>query len=113
MPPDQTVDPAAEPPRAMMGIWIQPPLMRIGRHRGNDLIIADPGVSEQHAELRRTAPGRYTIIDVGSSGGTYVNGTRVSRRELAEGDIVVIGSAAFRLAGSELIVQGDDGPASR
>jgi pSer/pThr/pTyr-binding forkhead associated (FHA) protein len=113
MPPEQHVNLAEEPPPATTGIWIQPPLMRIGRHPDNDVIVAEPGVSEQHAELRRTAPGRYTIIDVGSRSGTYVNGTRVSRQELKQGDIVVIGSVTFRLAGSELIVSSDAGPASR
>jgi pSer/pThr/pTyr-binding forkhead associated (FHA) protein len=113
MPTEQHVNPAEEPAPATTGIWIQPPLMRIGRHPDNDVIVADPGVSEQHAELRRTAPGHYTVIDVGSRGGTYVNGTRVSRRELEEGDIVAIGSVTFRLAGSELIVHDGDGPASR
>jgi pSer/pThr/pTyr-binding forkhead associated (FHA) protein len=126
MPPDPHVNLAEEPPSTstpgrpedpapgdttfMMGVLREPTsrvrvlsqVMRIGRRPDNDLIIFDPGVSEQHAELRRTPAGRYLIIDVGSRNGTYVNGTRVSRQELKEGDIIAIGPATFRLADGEL-----------
>jgi hypothetical protein len=77
--------------------------MRIGRGPDNGMVVADLGVSKQHAELRRTPDGRYLIIDLGSHTGTYVNGTRVSQQELNEGDIIAIGHATFRLAGGELI----------
>ena len=137
MPPDQHVNPAEEPSptpspsrpqapatggiRFMPGVLreptsrvrIQSQVMRIGRPPDNDIVISDLGVSKQHAELRRTPAGRYSIIDLGSHNGTYVNGTRVSQQELNEGDIIAIGhSAAFRLAGGELVeyaVDGSDG----
>jgi pSer/pThr/pTyr-binding forkhead associated (FHA) protein len=96
MPPDQHVTPAEK-------------ITRIGRHPDNDIIVRDPGVSKQHAELRRTAPRRYSIIDVGSRTGTFVNGTRVTQQELTEGDIIAIGPVTFRLAGGELIECVDDG----
>jgi hypothetical protein len=83
--------------------------MRIGRRPDNDMVIADLHVSKQHAELRRTPAGRYSIIDLGSHDGTYVNGTRVSQQELNEGDIIAIGRAAFRLAGGKLIEYAGDG----
>src|SRR5579863_6868506 len=92
MPTGQHVNPAEEPSAR-----------RIGRHPRNDIVVADLGVSKQHAELRRSPAGRCTIIDLGSHGGTYVNGTRVSQQELNEGDIVTIGHATFRLADGELI----------
>ena len=132
MPPDQRVNPAEEPsptsspsrpadpaaygttftPRARRASpWrfrIQSQLTRIGRQPGNDIVIGDLGVSKQHAELRRTPGGRYSITDLGSHAGTYVNGTRVSQQELNEGDIIAIGQATFRLAGGELIEHVDD-----
>ncbi len=49
--------------------------------------------------------GRYSIIDLGSHSGTYVNGTRVNQQEpneLKEGDIVTIGHTTLRLTGGEL-----------
>ena len=87
----------------------RPKVTRIGRRPDNDIVIGDLGVSKQHAELRRTPVGRYSIIDLGSHGGTYVNGTRVSQQELNEGDIVAIGHATFRLAGGELVEYVDHG----
>jgi hypothetical protein len=96
MPADQHVNPAEEPSPGVV--------RRIGRRPDNHIVVSDLGVSKQHAELRRTPAGRYTIVDLGSHGGTYVNGTRVSQQELNEGDIIAIGRATFfRLAGSELI----------
>jgi len=127
MPPDQHVNPAEEPSptpppsrpqnpttggtRFMTGVLREPtsrvritsPVMRIGRPPDNDIVISDLGVSKQHTELRRSPAGRYSITDLGSHNGTYVNGTRVSQQELNEGDIIAIGHAAFRLAGGELV----------
>jgi ABC transport system ATP-binding/permease protein len=116
MPPDQNVNPAEEPfmpgvrrdPASRIRIPIQ--VTRIGRRPDNDIVIVDPDVSEQHAELRRAPASRCSIIDVGSLNGTYVNGTRVSQQELNEGDIIAIGRATFRLAGGKLIEHIDDGP---
>jgi pSer/pThr/pTyr-binding forkhead associated (FHA) protein len=84
-------------------VQIQTQVMRIGRRPDNDIVVSELGVSKQHAELRRSPAGRYSIIDLGSHRGTYVNGTRVSEAELKEGDIVAIGHATFRLAGGELV----------
>jgi pSer/pThr/pTyr-binding forkhead associated (FHA) protein len=96
MPPDEHVNPAEK-------------ITRIGRHPDNDIIVGDPGVSNQHAELRRTAARRYSIIDVGSRTGTFVNGTRVTQQELKAGDLIAIGPVTFRLVGGELIEYVDDG----
>jgi len=84
-------------------VRIQSQVMRIGRPPDNDIVISDLGVSKQHAELRRSPDGRYSITDLGSHNGTYVNGTRVSQQELNEGDIITLGHVTFRLAGGELV----------
>ena len=97
MPSDQHVNPAEEPSPS------RPQVTRIGRRPDNDIVVSDLSVSKQHAELRRTPDGRYSIIDLGSHGGTFVNGIRVSRQELNEGDLITIGRATFRLAGGTLI----------
>jgi pSer/pThr/pTyr-binding forkhead associated (FHA) protein len=85
--------------------------MRIGRNPHNDIIVSDLGVSKHHAELRRAPSGSYSIIDLGSHNGTYVNGTRISQqepRELQEGDLITIGHATLRLTNGELIEHIDD-----
>jgi ABC transport system ATP-binding/permease protein len=93
-------------------IRVQAQVMKIGRRPDNDIVVSDLGVSKQHAELRRTPTGRYSIIDLGSHNGTYVNGTRVNQVELNEEDIIAIGHATFRLVGGELIEYVDDGRAT-
>jgi ABC-type multidrug transport system ATPase subunit len=87
-------------------------LLRIGRTPENDLVLSDIGVSKRHAELRKSASGRYEIIDLGSHNGTFVNGKRVHSAEVAESDIISIGHATFRLAGGELRLFDDEGSIS-
>jgi hypothetical protein len=112
-PEDQAADDTTAPPGAPRDpgsrIRIQPQVTRIGRRPDNDIVVNDLGVSKQHAELRRTPAGRYSIIDLGSHDGTYVNGTRVSQQELNEGDVIAIGHATLRLAGGKLIEYVDRG----
>jgi ABC transport system ATP-binding/permease protein len=93
-------------------IRIQAQVMKIGRRPDNDIVVHDLGVSKQHAELRRSATGRFTIIDLASHNGTYVNGTRIHEQELSEDDIIAIGHATYRLVGGELVEYVDDGRAT-
>ncbi len=44
----------------------------IGRSNTNDIILPDPSVSRRHAELRSDGDGRYFLIDLDSTNGTYV-----------------------------------------
>jgi ABC-type multidrug transport system ATPase subunit/pSer/pThr/pTyr-binding forkhead associated (FHA) protein len=87
-------------------------VMSIGRRPDNDIVVADLGVSKQHAELRLSPTGRYQIIDLNSHNGTFVNGARVNQAELSENDIIAIGHATFKLSGGELIEYVDDGRAT-
>lgn len=65
------------------------PLIRIGRRHDNDLILSDPHVSRKHAEVRLLA-GRYVLVDLDSTGGTYVNGRQIKQHILDPGDVVSI-----------------------
>ncbi len=65
------------------------PVIRIGRRHNNDLILSDPHVSRRHAEVRLLA-GRYVLVDLGSSGGTYVNGRQIKQHILDPGDVISI-----------------------
>ncbi len=83
--------------------------MRIGRVPDNDLVLSDLNVSRHHAELRKSATGRYEIVDLGSHNGTFVNGQRVTSQVLTEEDLVSIGNSTFRLKGGELRQYVDEG----
>jgi FHA domain/zinc-ribbon domain len=69
-------------------------LTTAGRHPDSDIFLDDVTVSRRHAEFYREG-GRFTVRDVGSLNGTYVNGSRIEEAELNGGDEVQIGK--FRL----------------
>jgi len=66
----------------------------VGRSTDSDVFLDDVSVSRRHAELRRGLDG-FTIHDLGSMNGTYVNRERVEMTKLAQHDEVQIGR--FRL----------------
>jgi pSer/pThr/pTyr-binding forkhead associated (FHA) protein len=65
-----------------------------GRHPDSDIFLDDVTVSRRHAEFHREG-GTFTVRDVGSLNGTYVNRERVEAATLTNGDEVQIGK--FRL----------------
>ena len=65
-----------------------------GRHPDSDIFLDDVTVSRRHAEFHRES-GIFTVRDVGSLNGTYVNRERVESATLSNGDEVQIGK--FRL----------------
>jgi hypothetical protein len=65
----------------------------LGRSRDCDVHLADPNVSRRHAEVRPEDDGAYTLVDLGSTNGTELNGKRVSHARLSEGDAITIGQA--------------------
>jgi hypothetical protein len=67
------------------------PRTTAGRHPDSDIFLDDVTVSRRHAELTRDDSGHYTVRDVGSLNGTYLNRKRVEEAELAEGDELQIG----------------------
>ena len=70
----------------------------IGRSRRCDYIVADPSVSRRHALLLRREGG-WQLYDLGSTNGTRVNGWRVDRAVLRDGDEVELGALRFRFGG--------------
>ncbi len=61
-----------------------------GRHPDSDIFLDDITVSRRHAEFVRQGPG-YTVRDVGSLNGTYLNRERLDEAPLVHGDEVQIG----------------------
>ena len=69
-------------------------LVSAGRHPDSEIFLDDVTVSRRHAEFRRTGL-TFSVSDVGSLNGTYVNRDRIDEVTLADGDEVQIGK--FRL----------------
>ena len=66
-------------------------VVAIGRSRECDVRLADTNVSRRHAELRQDG-ATYWLVDLGSTNGTDLNGRRVEREKLSDGDVITIGS---------------------
>lgn len=70
---------------------------RVGRNFGNDLILDDTTVSRNHALVYIAEIGCYSVNDLGSSNGTFVNGVRVSSpTRLKDGDEIMFGSCPVK-----------------
>jgi pSer/pThr/pTyr-binding forkhead associated (FHA) protein len=65
----------------------------LGRGTDVDLRIDDPGVSRQHAEIR--SADATTILDLGSTNGTIIDGRSVQEAELHDGARIVLGSTTL------------------
>ena len=67
----------------------------IGRTPDNDLCIDEEFISRHHAVVLVAATGTV-LEDLNSTNGVFVNGARITRRQLSEGDLVTIGKTGFR-----------------
>jgi hypothetical protein len=67
----------------------------IGRSRECDLQLSDPNVSRRHAELRQEGSA-FWLVDLDSTNGVDVNGRRVRRQKLEDGDTITAGSTDIR-----------------
>ncbi|MBA3841459.1 MAG: FHA domain-containing protein [Actinobacteria bacterium] len=72
--------------------------LTLGRSRVCDCVIADPTVSARHATLRWVEE-RWSLQDVGSTNGTFLNGSRITDLvEVRPGDEIALGHSRFILA---------------
>jgi pSer/pThr/pTyr-binding forkhead associated (FHA) protein len=81
-------------PDAGTNFFLDKDLVTCGRDSGSDIFLDDITVSRKHAEIRRSHEG-FTIYDVDSLNGTFVNRNRVESALLRNGDEIQIGK--FRL----------------
>jgi len=72
----------------------------IGRNSDSDIKIDNAGVSAHHAKIIKEGDD-FLIEDSGSRNGTFVNGKRVSRHMLTEGDEVIISKHILKLMNAE------------
>ena len=84
--------------------------IRIGRDQENDWQIDDLNVSRIHAEIVQNSSGGYEIVDLKSTNGTFLNGSKIKRETLKTGDIISVGGFARRFTNDGLqILEGIDG----
>jgi pSer/pThr/pTyr-binding forkhead associated (FHA) protein len=94
LPPGMALLVVRRGPNAGARFLLDHDLTTSGRHPDSDIFLDDVTVSRRHAEFHR-GPYAFTVRDVGSLNGTYVNRERVESATLNNGDEVQIGK--FRL----------------
>ena len=67
----------------------------LGRDASSPVRISDAAVSRKHCSVTEVAGGGFEIEDLNSHNGTFVNGTKVSRKAIQHGDRIRIGSSEF------------------
>jgi len=63
----------------------------IGRSKDCDIQVPDPNISRRHAEVRQEGSA-YWVVDLDSTNGMEVNGRRLKRAKLRQGDRIMLGS---------------------
>jgi len=91
--------------------------MLVGRSGDVQIVLSEDMVSRRHARIAFEGQ-KITIEDLGSTNGTFVNGEKIKRAELKEGDRVLIGSSIFKVVYADTTVgaprrRNDDGGMSR
>lgn len=82
--------------------------LMLGRRENSDLQIADPHVSRSHALIRRQS-GAIWVEDLGSTGGTRVNGEPISGAQvLRHGDVVRFGTIECRFEDRAALMEQDE-----
>lgn len=71
---------------------------RIGRRSDNDLVFSNTSISGHHAEIHMSRDGAFSITDLGSGNGVFVNGERIQQCGLRDGDIIELGEVRFRFS---------------
>jgi pSer/pThr/pTyr-binding forkhead associated (FHA) protein len=75
-------------------IYLDDPIISIGRQRSNTISLDDPFISRRHCLIRREET-QYVIEDLSSTNGTYVDGKRVKGSLLEEGSLIQVGASQF------------------
>lgn len=68
----------------------------IGRSSDLDMVLVEDMVSRRHAKIS-TNENEVFIQDMGSTNGTFVNGEKVTRSQLQEGDRILVGTSIIKM----------------
>jgi HD-GYP domain-containing protein (c-di-GMP phosphodiesterase class II) len=93
-------------------VWHSEHLLRSGRLNTLEIVLDDSSVSRKHAEVRAGNDGCWSVIDLNSTNGTYINGQRIppnAEQPIKPRDIVQFGKIAMIVEFTEATL---DGPPS-
>lgn len=79
----------------------------IGRSSELDMVLVEDMVSRKHAKIA-THTGQIVIMDMGSTNGTFVNGEKIRKTRLKEGDRILIGTSILKV-----VAASSNGPVSQ
>ena len=68
----------------------------IGRNAENDIVIENLAVSKMHARIVEQ-DGAYYIEDLNSTNGTYLNKIRITKKDLKNNDIIIVGKHSLEI----------------
>jgi hypothetical protein len=77
------------------GVYAIAAMSRIGRSDESEIVLVDASVSRAHAVLEITR-GEAVVRDLGSTNGTFLNGRRIERARLRDGDELRFGNTRMR-----------------
>jgi len=69
--------------------------VNLGRASENSIVLSEPKISRQHAQLNWVDDG-WEVVDLSSSNGTFVNGEKIGRRRVVPGDTIQLGDCVLR-----------------
>src|SRR4051794_17613032 len=82
----------------------------IGRSSDLDMVLVEDMVSRKHAKIS-TMGNQITIQDLGSTNGTFVNGEKVKKMRLKEGDRILVGTSIIKLVSVDAAAQATEAEA--
>ena len=84
------------------------PVIKVGKLSSSHLRLDDDSVSRMHAVIEVSGPGSISIIDLGSTKGTQVNGQKVNKANLQDGDLIVLGDIRIELSVGDATAADED-----
>lgn len=85
------------PGRPAREVRVRKAVIKLGRVTSSHVVLDGDDVSRMHALIEVNSAQNVTIIDLGSTAGTQVNGRRVDKQQLRDGDAIRIGETVLQL----------------
>jgi TonB family protein len=85
-------------------------IIKVGKLSSSHLRIDDESVSRMHAVIEVSGPEEISIIDLGSTRGTFVNGQKVQKAQLKTGDEIVVGDTRILMTVEEAVAVAEEQP---